>query len=182
MAMHETSRKVREAVQYATRAHGAQIRRYTGEPYVRHCFAVAELVRHYVDRDEPIIAAVLHDLLEDTPTTPEQIRAAFGDEVLELVREVTDASSPADGNRAARKAIDREHYGRASPDGKTIKLADLLDNLESITAHDPAFARVYLDEMAQLLPHLQGGHPELHAQASRALCAAEQAQLDEALR
>lgn len=172
---------VSEAARFATRAHGAQVRKYTGEPYVRHCLAVAETVSRHTDREAVIAAAVLHDVLEDTATTRDQIREEFGEEVLQLVLEVTDVSASADGNRAARKALDREHLGRASPDGKTIKLADLLDNLASITEHDPKFSRVYLDEMALLLPLLQGGHPALYDSAVAALRGAEEALLQAAL-
>lgn len=175
------ARRFDAAAQFARRAHGAQIRKYTGEAYVNHCLAVARTVAAYTDRPEPVIAAVLHDTLEDTSTTEREISTAFGPEVLELVLEVTDRSTPADGNREARKAIDRAHLARASADGKTIKLADLLDNLGSIAAHDPSFSRVYLDEMAQLLPLLQGGHPALYDRAAAALRSAEEALLQAAL-
>ncbi|MBN8901419.1 MAG: hypothetical protein BGO51_10435 [Rhodospirillales bacterium 69-11] len=153
------------ALAFATRAHAGQIRRYTGEPYVAHCISVAEIVRSVPHTPEMIAAALLHDTVEDTPVTLDEIAREFGPIVAALVYELTDVSKPEDGNRAARKAIDREHTAKASPDAKTIKLADLIDNTKSIVAHDPAFARVYLPEKRQLLKVLQEGDRTLWEQA-----------------
>ena len=58
---------------------------------------------------------------------------------------------PEDGNRAKRKAIDRDHVAKASRYGKVIKLADLIDNTRSIVEHDPNFAKVYLKEKEALI-------------------------------
>jgi hypothetical protein len=71
----------------------------------------------------------------------------------------------ADGNRAVRKAIDREHLAKASPAAKTIKLADLISNSRSILQHDPKFAAVYLAEKRLLLEVLKDGDPTLWSQA-----------------
>ncbi len=90
-----------------------------------------------------------------------------------LVLEVTDVSRPEDGNREARKAIDREHLARSSPEGATIKLADLIDNTKSIVAHDKGFARVYLPEMEKLLEVLRHGDPALWQRAYETLCMAQ---------
>ena len=80
---------------------------------------------------------------------------------------LTDVSRPEDGNRAARKTLDREHIAKASPQAKTIKIADLIDNSRSIMAHDPQFARVYLAEKRLLLDVLTEGDPTLYAMARR---------------
>lgn len=63
------------------------------------------------------------------------------DRVLQLVLEVTNVSKLDDGNRAARKIIDRKHLMKASEDGKLIKLADLIDNVMDISKNDPGFLR-----------------------------------------
>ena len=83
-----------------------------------------------------VAAAWLHDVLEDTLVSQQELTVAFGDPVVRLVLELTDVSRPTDGNRATRKAIDRDHLANASPDAQTIKLADLIDNAESIIEHD----------------------------------------------
>ena len=104
-----------------------------------------------------VAAAWLHDTVEDTPATFEEIEREFGADVAALVKELTDVSRPGDGNRAARKAIDREHTAAASPRAKTIKLADIIDNCEDICRHDPKFGRVYLGEARALLAVLAEG-------------------------
>ncbi|MCE9564637.1 MAG: HD domain-containing protein [Planctomycetes bacterium] len=169
------------ALGYATTAHHAQKRKYTGEPYVNHCRNVAAIVAGYTDDQEVIAAALLHDVLEDTPTTPEELREHFRDRVVSLVLEVTDASRPHDGNRETRKALDREHLARSSPEGATIKLADLIDNTDSITRYDPNFARVYLAEKERLLPLLKHGNPELWQRANETLIEAQRKLIHDSL-
>ena len=74
-----------------------------------------------------------------------------------MVQGLTDISVLSDGNRAIRKAIDREHLAKQSPETKTIKLADLIDNSKTIVPLDPGFARIYMDEKRLLLPVLKEG-------------------------
>lgn len=152
---------------FAVRCHAniGQKRKYTDEPYIKHPAAVAELVRNVPHTEAMICAAWLHDVVEDTAVTLEEIRHEFGPDIAALVEMLTDVASLSDGNRAARKAIDREHTSRASPQAKTIKLADLIDNTSSIVAHDPSFARVYLKEKALLLDVLREGDPTLWGMA-----------------
>ena len=153
---------------FATIAHArvGQIRKYTGAPYIEHPRAVVALVRS-VPHDEAMLAAAwLHDTVEDTGVLPEEIVRVFGEDVGSLVEQLTDVSKASDGNRKARKAIDREHTARATPRAKTIKLADLIDNSKSILTLDPKFAVVYLAEKRELLPLLKSGDPTLWAQAS----------------
>jgi guanosine-3',5'-bis(diphosphate) 3'-pyrophosphohydrolase len=104
-------------------------------------------------------------VVEDTGVELALIGTEFGRTIELLVGYLTDISKPVDGNRAARKAIDREHTAQASPAAKTIKLADLIDNTRSIVAHDPDFARVYLKEKALLLEVLREGDATLWAMA-----------------
>jgi hypothetical protein len=78
---------------------------------------------------------------------------------------LTDVSKPEDGNRAERKALDREYIANATPDAKTIKLADIISNCSSIIKHDPEFAKVYLEEKRLLLEVLTEGDERLLALA-----------------
>lgn len=142
--------------------HEDQKRKYTGEPYRHHPFAVAEIIRSVPHTQDMILAAYMHDLLEDTECPESDMRSEFGDSVTDLVLWLTDVSKPGDGNRETRKRIDREHTAKAPPEAKTIKLADLIDNSQNIVAHDPKFAAVYLREKRLLLDEaLREGNPTL---------------------
>ena len=154
---------------FASGAHAAagQRRKYTLTPYIEHPAAVVELVRGVPHDPAMLAAAWLHDTVEDTQVTREDIAREFGAEVASLVDQLTDVSRPGDGNRAARKAIDREHTARAEPRAKTIKLADLIDNSRSILERDPKFAAVYLREKAALLEVLREGDATMWAEAER---------------
>jgi (p)ppGpp synthase/HD superfamily hydrolase len=156
------------ALEFATRAHASigQRRKYTGEPYIVHPIAVAEIVKSVPHTPEMVAAAYLHDVVEDTPVTIEEIEAEFGLEVAALVGWLTDVSKPGDGNRRTRKAIDLEHSAKAPPEAKTIKLADLIDNTRTIKPHDPGFWKVYRREKQALLQVLKEGDRTLWQRAS----------------
>jgi len=163
------SNLIEQASDYATKAHERidQRRKYSNQPYHVHLKAVAQLVAHVSDDEEMIAAAWLHDTVEDTPATLENIEDQFGQAVAELVEELTDISRPSDGNRAKRKAIDRSYLALASPRAKTVKLADLIDNCRDITKHDERFAKVYLVEMGALLEVIGEGDDKLYQQAAK---------------
>ena len=154
---------------YATEAHQRinHRRKYNNEPYHVHLNAVAKLVSSVTDNEAVIAAAWLHDTVEDTQATLDDIEETFGIVVAELVEELTDVSKPGDGNRVTRKRIDRLHLSQASRRAKTVKLADLIDNCKDITRHDPRFAQVYLEEMNELLDVLADGDPQLFKRAER---------------
>jgi (p)ppGpp synthase/HD superfamily hydrolase len=156
---------VMAALDYAEAAHGDQKRKYTGEPYFNHCHNVAALVSVVTADHEVISAAALHDVVEDTPANFNDILAAFGPRVAQLVMEVTDVSTPQDGNRRIRKAIDLAHIAKSSPDGATIKLADICDNTADILEHDEGFSRVYLVEKWNYLQVLSHGNADLYYRA-----------------
>lgn len=162
---------IKKAAIFAANAHKrhAQIRKYTGEPYIVHPAAVAKLVSSVTKDPEIIAAAFLHDTVEDTDTTLAHIELEFGWRVARLVSDLTDVSKPNDGNRKIRKRIDRKHTALASPDAKTIKLADLIDNTKSIVEHDTDFARVYLKEKQLLLEVLTDGDATLYNMAANSL-------------
>jgi len=163
------SRRYDRALAFCIAAHAAvgQKRKYTGEPYAVHPIEVSKLVEDVVvgATEEMLIAALLHDVVEDTAVSLELIAAQFGLIVASYVEQLTDVSRPQDGNRAARKAIDCMHLADASPQAKTIKLADLISNSRSIREHDPEFAKVYLAEKRELLKVLGEGDPTLFKMA-----------------
>lgn len=163
------SNLIYRAKNFAERVHDEQVRKYSGEPYAVHLREVAGYCAEVGCRDEVVAAAWLHDAKEDQGVTDAQLRELFGNDVARLVDEVTDQSRPEDGNRETRKEIDRAHNGRASPDGKTIKLADLISNTKSITTRDPHFAVTYMREKRLLMTLLTEGSPELYRRAMELL-------------
>jgi (p)ppGpp synthase/HD superfamily hydrolase len=161
---------VRKAQVYAMAAHAAvgQRRKYTNEPYIVHPAEVAKIVASVPGSTPDMVAAAwLHDVVEDTGVTIETVRAEFGAEVADLVAWLTDVSRPEDGNRAHRKARDREHTAAAPAEAQTIKLADLISNTRSIMAHDPKFAVTYLEEKRALLAVMTRGDATLMEIARR---------------
>jgi len=146
-----------------------QRRKYSKQPYDVHLKAVADIVSTVSDDQEMIAAAWLHDTVEDTPATIEDIGREFGPGVARLVEELTDVSRPGDGNRSVRKGIDLRHSAQASIRGKTIKLADIIDNSRDITRHDPTFARVFLKEARALMEVLQEADAALYRRAESVL-------------
>lgn len=121
-----------------------------------------------VPHDEAMVmAALLHDTVEDTETTIDEVRDEFGSDVADLVGWLTDVSKLSDGNRAIRKAIDCQHTSWAPARAKTIKLADLISNVRSILEYDPVFAKAYLPEKALLLEVLRDGDPVLWEKANK---------------
>lgn len=160
--------RVLMAAEFATRAHGAQVRKYTNEPYMVHPFSVAQTVRRAGGHEDMVIAAILHDVVEDCPKVkPTEIEDLFGRPVLALVMEVTKVSHGSNASRPARVALDNAHYARASRDGQTIKLADLIDNTRTIVYHDNGFAKVYMAEKRDLLAIMNKGTPVLYSEAKR---------------
>ena len=160
---------VARAQRFATEAHERidHRRKYSDEPYHVHLADVARIVASVTGDEEMIAAAWLHDVVEDTEATLEDLEEEFGAGVAALVESLTDISRPGDGNRAVRKAIDRRHSAAASPRAKTVKLADLIDNCQDITGNDPDFARVFLAEMAALLEVLEEGDHDLYRRARK---------------
>lgn len=161
---------VHKAQVYAMAAHAAvqQKRKYTGEPYIVHPAEVASIVASVPGSTPDMVAAAwLHDVIEDTGCTFTDVHMAFGIDIATLVGWLTDVSKPEDGNRAKRKAMDREHTAQAPAEAQTIKLADLISNSRSIMAHDPEFAKTYLAEKRMLLEVMTKGDRGLHAEASK---------------
>jgi guanosine-3',5'-bis(diphosphate) 3'-pyrophosphohydrolase len=126
------------AYHFAARKHVNQRRKgEASEPYMNHLTDVAELVAKGTQGSDIdlLVAAVLHDTVEDTDTTFEELSNAFGKRVADLVAEVTDNNALP---KATRKLLQIEHAAHASPAAKTIKLADKTANLRALAASPPA--------------------------------------------
>lgn len=146
-----------------------QRRKYTNEPYIVHPRAVARRVSSVGGSRSQIAASLLHDTVEDTRATIEDVRAEFGSVIASYVDQLTDPAKPEDGNRAARLEINLNHIKKMSSAVQTVKLADIIDNTTSIIKHDPKFAEVYFAEKRQVLPWLINGNRHLYNELHRIL-------------
>ncbi|MBU6174511.1 MAG: HD domain-containing protein [Planctomycetes bacterium] len=127
--------KIQVARDFAIRAHGSQ--QYGHQPYVYHLDSVAELLISF--GEEAIIAAYLHDTVEDTETTLEDIRVMFGEDSAACVHLLTDEPGE---NRKARKAKTNEKLSKTSNTlALTVKAADRLANLQE-ASQDPASGKL----------------------------------------
>ena len=157
----------RSAYLFAEEAHAGQVRKYTGEPYITHPMAVAEIVRG-VGGDEAMIAgALLHDVIEDCGVLKSELVERFGGDVANLVDDLSDKAEMSMGNRKVRKEFEKNRLGTISNRAKTIKLADLIHNSGSILRHGKDFAFIYMEEKKALLPMLEGGNTTLYAEAEK---------------
>lgn len=146
----------------AEKSHAGQKRKFTGEPYFYHPISVATTI---LGLNEPnlevmVLAALLHDVLEDTKTTEQEILDVAGPEVLGLVKELTNPSKNSSAYRFERKKMDRDHLATVSREAKIIKLADRIDNLKDLPK-DTDFYDVYTLESILLLDVLKDASPEL---------------------
>lgn len=163
------------ALAFARRAHDGQKRKYTGIPFIVHPIEVASILAMFGQPDNVVVAGLLHDTIEDCGVTADDLSKNFGKQVAQLVLEVTDISRPQDGNRAARKKIDRDHLSSASIGGQNIKCADLISNTRTIVDFDRSFAPVYLVEKREILEVLTKASGTLHSAAWATLVHAERA-------
>jgi len=126
------------AARYAATKHATQKRKgLAGEPYVNHLIEVAELIAGSSPTldTELVMAGLLHDTIEDTGTTRQELEQLFGSDVASLVAEVTDDKSLP---KETRKALQVQNAAKKSPRAQTLKLADKISNLRSILASPPA--------------------------------------------
>ncbi|MCA8998898.1 MAG: bifunctional (p)ppGpp synthetase/guanosine-3',5'-bis(diphosphate) 3'-pyrophosphohydrolase [Planctomycetaceae bacterium] len=167
---------VTRAADFAKAAHESinQRRKYSDQPYIVHPATVAEIVKSVTEDPVVLAAAWLHDVVEDTPVTLEEVRIEFGDEVARLVDDLTDVAQKSDGNRKQRLAIDRAHTATADPRAKTVKLADVIHNLSDILDAPRGFAFQYLEEKQQLLEALLDGDRHLLRRAQQVIDAARE--------
>jgi (p)ppGpp synthase/HD superfamily hydrolase len=129
---------VLEAAQFAAERHAFQRRKGSAaEPYVNHVIEVAHLVSMALNEPDAnvIIAALLHDTIEDTATTREELEQRFGDDVAALVIELTDNKSLP---KQERKRLQIESAPSKSERAQLIKLADKISNLRSLRISPPA--------------------------------------------
>ena len=146
-----------KALEFATKMHKGQVRKYTGEEYITHPVAVADIVEAYLDRmgftEEEIMmaieVAILHDTVEDTEATMESIHGFFGPEIAKGVWFLTKTPDYV-GNRKFRKELCEARLREAPEIIRIIKTCDMFHNSLSIEEHDPKFWNLFKEETVSL--------------------------------
>jgi (p)ppGpp synthase/HD superfamily hydrolase len=151
-----------KAIEFASRKHSTQRRKDVDvSPYINHPIAVAHVLADVggITDLQTLMGAVLHDTIEDTETTPAELKDYFGETVRKLVEEMTDDKALAP---AVRKQLQIDHAPKLSRRAKPIKIA----NIRDVTSAPPAtwdLARrtEYLDWTEQVVAGCRGLHPAL---------------------
>ena len=126
-----------QAINFAAKKHSTQKRKGADEqPYINHPLEVLNLLLNVgkIEDYNVLIAAILHDTIEDTETTEEEITELFGANVCEMVLEVTDDKSLP---KAERKQLQIKHAPHLSDGAKYIKLADKISNIRDVSENPP---------------------------------------------
>lgn len=129
--MKNESNLIHKALEFAAKAHRTQVRKGTGIPYIVHPMEAALILTQANESDSLIAAALLHDTLEDTNTTAQELEDVFGETVVKFVRYMT-KNDDLDWFKNQQHAI--EKLGTSSREEKMLFLADKLANLRSIAA------------------------------------------------
>ena len=156
---------IMKAAAFARQAHDGQRRKYNDRPYIQHPARVAGRVAVRPHATEVMVAAAfLHDVVEDTPHTLEEIVAEFSPDAARLVAELTNPSKGMKTPRRERKQLDREHLAVVSVEARIIKLLDRIDNLQEMVDAPGNFRRKYCEESRLLADVIGDADPELKAE------------------
>jgi GTP diphosphokinase / guanosine-3',5'-bis(diphosphate) 3'-diphosphatase len=163
--MKENLNKIFDALEFASFRHRFQKRKGAGGiPYINHPVEVTNLLLKTIENpsEKLLIAALLHDVIEDTDTSEEDIRSSFGDEVLQLVKEVTDDMHLP---RKERKRLQIVHSGALSPEAKYIKIADKACNVKDIINTRHYWTKQdkisYIEWAIRVVDQMHGTHRDL---------------------
>lgn len=173
-----TPARLLRALSFASVKHRNQRRKDAeSSPYINHPIAVAFVLASEggIDDEDMLVAAALHDTVEDTKTTFDELAEQFGAAVASLVRELTDDKSLP---KAERKRLQIEHARSASPGAKQLKIADKICNIRDILAAPPAGwsqerRSEYLAWAAQVVDSCRGINPSLETAFDSALSRAQ---------
>ncbi len=155
-----------KALTFAAYKHKDQRRKdVEASPYINHPISLANIIcneGHVVDIDV-ICGALLHDTVEDTQTTPDELEAEFGRAIRDIVMEVTDDKNL---SKEERKRLQIEHAAHSSDKAKLVKLADKISNLRDILDNPPPDwslerRQAYFDWANAVIDQLRGVHSRL---------------------
>jgi guanosine-3',5'-bis(diphosphate) 3'-pyrophosphohydrolase len=155
-----------DALAFAAHKHRAHRRKdKEASPYINHPIALADVLANEggVADAVTLCAALLHDTIEDTETTCEELRERFGREIAEVVMEVTDDKTL---DKAQRKALQVAHAHKLSRRARLVKLADKISNLRDIASNPPASwplerKQEYYEWAKRVIDGLRGAHAGL---------------------
>ena len=156
-----------KALTFAAAKHRNQRRKNVdASPYINHPISLVNILCNEVHITDinVICSALLHDTVEDTETTAEELAIEFGQEISCIVMEVTDDKTIA--VRQERKQLQIEHAPHISNPAKLLKLADKISNLRDLAVDPPVTwslqrRREYFDWAKQVIDQLRGTHTEL---------------------
>ena len=165
--MNSSSLILRAAAFAADRHREQRLKGADESPYINHPFAVASVLcdEGGVDDAELLAAALLHDTIEDTATTQDELRKAFGPRIAKIVAEVTDDKNL---SKSERKRAQLDHAAEVSPEAKQLKIADKLCNLRDILASPPSNwpgfrKQQYFEWAKQVVDQVRDANPSLAA-------------------
>lgn len=159
---------VLKALAFAAQKHRHQRRKdREASPYINHPIDLANVLVNEAGVADGlvVVAAILHDTIEDTDTTHDELVAEFGAEVASIVDEVTDDKTLP---KSERKHLQEVHAPTSSFRAQQVKLADKISNLRDLTRSPPESwdlerKRAYFDWAKRVVDGLRGRHPELEA-------------------
>ena len=157
-----------KALAFASAKHRDQRRKdVCASPYINHPISLASILCNeaHVTDIEVICGALLHDTVEDTKTTPEELESEFGAAIKNIVMDVTDDKSL---EKADRKQAQIDHAAHISDKAKLVKLADKISNLRDVSANAPPDwplerRQVYFDWAKKVIDQVRGVNPNLES-------------------
>ena len=160
--------KIMRTLSFAAAKHRDHRRKSVqASPYINHPIALAEILAGEVGITDPavICAALLHDTIEDTETTYDELVSHFGLEVADIVMDVTDEKKGSVGERKQRQV---DHAASTSGKARLVKLADKIADLRKMarsppTSWDIRRTQEYFDRAAHVVDQIRGTHPALEA-------------------
>lgn len=155
---------IMEMMRYAKKAHEGQLRKFSLKPYITHPIRVANEVMLLPESTVAmVIAAIGHDLIEDTQTTKQDLCSMFNQEVADLIDELTNKftkDTKPKLNREERKTLELQRLAACSTPAKIIKMLDRNDNLNEMD-HLDKFTALYIKESYQLWSAIHEAHEDI---------------------
>jgi guanosine-3',5'-bis(diphosphate) 3'-pyrophosphohydrolase len=174
---HQSMENILEQVRlFAINAHAGQVRKYADEPFVTHPIRVMQTCSVYTNDVAVLSAALLHDVIEDTELTRNDLynflvtlmEPHHAQRTVKLVEQLTNVYIKANypqWNRYKRKREEIKRLSKISADAQTIKYADIIDNCNEIIHHDRDFADRFLHECRDTLQKISKGNSILYLRA-----------------
>ncbi|MFX1296253.1 MAG: HD domain-containing protein [Promethearchaeota archaeon] len=139
----------KKALQFASKFHSNQLRKYSQDPYINHPKGVVKILDEFNVEFELIVTAYLHDVLEDTNATYGEIEEIFGTRIAKLVQELTSDRLLQD--KMGKVKYLTEKMNTMSSEALTVKLADRLDNVSGLGKCELEFRERYMKETMEIL-------------------------------